>query len=177
MAHQLQVVLAGVVSTGSVHRMPSSADSTPATLAPAGRRTARRRWARVLVMAAAVVVAGCSAGAPSRSEFVDVLRTSGLSEQDAGCVADAVLGELSEDEVALIADRGPSGAPVDDPQRDDDANDRVRAAIAECRVAGEPAPSPEPEPVPLDQDQSEDQGEDQDQGEGGALDPGGTAEG
>lgn len=92
------------------------------------------------LLVAGLLVAGCAAGAPSRSEFVDALRTAGLAEADASCVADAVLGELSEDEVALIADRGPSGAPVDQPETGDDALERVRAAIAECQVAPEPAP-------------------------------------
>lgn len=86
------------------------------------------------MVAAALAVVGCSAGAPSRAEFVDALRTSGLSQADAGCVADAVLDELSDEEVALIVDRGPSGAPVDDATQGRDSLERVRAAIAACDV-------------------------------------------
>jgi hypothetical protein len=103
-----------------------------------GRTSALISTAALLV--AGLLAAGCAAGAPSRSEFVDALRTAGLAEADAACVADAVLRELSEDEVALIADRGPSGAPVDQPEAGDDALERVRAAIAECQVAPEPTP-------------------------------------
>ncbi len=104
----------------------------------------RRTTASAALAAVALVVAGCSAGAPSRTEFVDALRTSGLSEADAGCVADAVLDELTEDEVALIVDRGPSGAPVDDATQGRDSLERVRAAIAACNVIIPTEPTAEP---------------------------------
>lgn len=91
-----------------------------------------------------LVVSGCAAGAPSRSEFVDALRTTGLNQAEAGCVADAVLDELTEDEVALIVDRGPSGAPVDDATQGRDSLERVRAAIAACAVTVTTEPVDEP---------------------------------
>jgi hypothetical protein len=106
-----------------------------------------RRWrtdASAALAVAVLVVAGCAAGAPSRTEFVDALRTTGLSQSEAGCVADAVLDELTEDEVALIVDRGPSGAPVDDATQGRDSLERVRAAVAACEVAVPTEPAAEP---------------------------------
>lgn len=85
-------------------------------------------------LAAAFATVGCSSP-PSRSDITDALITSGLSEEVARCAADALVDELSDDELVQLTERGGGGAPVDDPDRDDDASDRVRAALTACRDA------------------------------------------
>lgn len=84
----------------------------------------------------AFVLGGC-AGAPSRGELVEALETSGIPTARAECAADAVIEELTDDEITEIVQRGPAGAPRDDPDSTDDASDRVRAALAECQQVGE----------------------------------------
>lgn len=102
----------------------------PFTIAPMQRRVA---WAGLV--AAVVLVGGC-AEAPSRDELVRALELSGIPTERAECAAEAVLGELSEDEVVELVQRGPAGAPRDDPDATDDSSDRVRAALAECQQVG-----------------------------------------
>ena len=87
------------------------------------------------VSAVLILLGGC-AEAPSRGELVEALETSGIPEAKAECAADAVIDELTEDEIVEIVARGPAGAPRDDPDASDDASDRVRAALAECQQVG-----------------------------------------
>lgn len=98
------------------------------------RRLRHRTTALVLsaVLGLGALGAGCSSG-PDHGEVVDALITSGLSEEQARCAADALFDELTEDELAQLADRGAGGAPVDDPDRADDAADRIRTALNACR--------------------------------------------
>ena len=105
-------------------------------LAAPSHRSARVRRA----IAGALVVAGmglaataCSAGAPSRDELVESLITSGLSKAESTCAADAIVDNLTDDEVAEIVERGGGGAPRDDPEKADDTMDKLRAALAVCR--------------------------------------------
>lgn len=85
--------------------------------------------------AAALVLGGCSQ-VPSRGELVHALEASGLPAAKAECAADAVLEELTDDEIIELVERGPAGAPRDDPDSTDDPSDRVRAALAECQQVG-----------------------------------------
>lgn len=95
--------------------------------------------ARARVVLAGVAVAcvvglgGCGADVPSRGELVHALELTGISTEKAECAADAVLESLSDEQIALLVERGPAGAPRDDPDRSDDAHDRVRAALSECQ--------------------------------------------
>lgn len=91
-------------------------------------------WA-VGLSTVAMLLGGC-AEAPSRDELVEALESSGIPAAKAECAADAVLDELTEDEIIEIVERGPAGAPRDDPDSSDDASDRVRAALAECQQVG-----------------------------------------
>jgi hypothetical protein len=117
----------------------------PANGAGASPCSDRRRSVRSLGLLAGVVltVAGC-ASSVSRAELVESLERSGIDTPRAECAADAVLDELSDEEVARLLDRGPAGAPRDDPERSDDASDRVRAALAECQQIGAATSEPEP---------------------------------
>lgn len=80
-----------------------------------------------------VVTAACTTSAPSRDELVDALRTSGLSKAESTCAADAIVDNLTDDEVAEIVERGGGGAPRDDPKDDNDTMDKLRAALTVCR--------------------------------------------
>ena len=82
----------------------------------------------------------CSSPVPSRTELVTALETSGIPRSQATCAADAILKNLSHDQVQLIVERGGGGVPPDDPKRTDDPSDKVRAALGVCRDAGN-APS------------------------------------
>lgn len=88
----------------------------------------------VLVAGLAVGSMACSGPTPSRAELVDALRDSGVPTPVARCTADAITDKLSKDQVAQIVERGPGGAPADDPDRTDDPIDKVRAALAVCRA-------------------------------------------
>jgi hypothetical protein len=98
----------------------------------------RRGWVWLAGVAgtAAAMLGGCGAEVPSRAELVESLERSGLPTAKAECAADAVLGELTDDEIIRIVERGPAGAPRDDPDVDGDSADRVRAALAECQQVG-----------------------------------------
>jgi hypothetical protein len=87
----------------------------------------------LVVVAVTVAAAACSAGAPSRDELVESLITSGLSESESTCAADAIVDNLTDDEIAQIVERGGGGAPRDDPQDADDTMDKLRAALNVCR--------------------------------------------
>jgi hypothetical protein len=93
-----------------------------------------------LVVAGLLVVgvAGCGADAPGREQLARSLADSGLPEDVAGCAADALADNLTEQQLLDIAERGGGGAPVDDPNRTDDPLDLVRAALAECRTQLDP---------------------------------------
>lgn len=95
----------------------------------------------LIVAAVLVVLAGgvwflltsFEAEPPARSELVGAYESSGMPPALAECAADAILDNLSDHEVSMIVERGPSGAPVDDPEIDDEPIDRARAALTECR--------------------------------------------
>jgi len=82
---------------------------------------------------------GCGSSTPTRGELVSSLERSGMAKDEAECAADAVLADLSDEQVALLVERGPGGAPVDDPDSTDDAADKVRAALGKCRAEAEAA--------------------------------------
>ena len=107
------------------------------TIAVVQRRPVQRRasFLGALSVAVAVVVGGC-AEAPSNDELVRALEASGIPTAQAECAAGAVLTELSSEEVVQLMQRGPGGAPRDDPDSTDDSSDRVRAALAECQAMG-----------------------------------------
>lgn len=123
----------GTGPTGSVAPMSTPPPALP-TPAPRLCRLARRAVLLVAV-GLAVVATACAKPVPSRAELVGALETSGIAPSEATCAADAILKNLSKDQVALIVERGSSGAPADDPNRTDDPSDKVRAALAACRAA------------------------------------------
>ena len=101
---------------------------------PAASRRARRAAAGLLVaIALGVGAAACSTATPSRDDLVDALVTSGLSKAESACAADAVVDNLTDDELAEIVERGGSGAPRDDPKDADDTMDKLRTALNVCR--------------------------------------------
>jgi hypothetical protein len=88
-----------------------------------------------------VGAAACSAPAPKQQELADALVDSGLSRKVADCTAKALTGSLSSSELARIAERGPGGAPVDDPKRSGEHIDDLVEAMARCRdlqIASQP---------------------------------------
>lgn len=87
----------------------------------------------VLVLMASTGAGACSASTPDRAELTDALATSGLPQDVARCAADALVSELSQEELDVLVERGNGGVPVDDPDRDDDPADRLRAALAGCQ--------------------------------------------
>ncbi|MEZ5180877.1 MAG: hypothetical protein R2702_03235 [Acidimicrobiales bacterium] len=101
------------------------------------RAADRRRPLRRAVLGSAAValalLAGCSTEAPGRDEIARSLRASGFSVEAADCAADALVDNLSDDQIAELAERGGGGAPVDDPNRTDDPADKVREAMNACR--------------------------------------------
>jgi len=82
---------------------------------------------------AALGVAGCSASPPSQNELAQALEDSGLSAEMATCTSKAVIDNLSDEQLAELTERGAGGAPVDEPDRTDDAADKVREALTACR--------------------------------------------
>ncbi|MEO6987735.1 MAG: hypothetical protein ABI239_03715 [Aquihabitans sp.] len=104
---------------------------------PAGRplRSALIVAAVLVVLAGGVwfLLTSFEAEPPNHSELVDAYESSGMPPALAECAADAILDNLSDHEVSMIVERGPSGAPVDDPDVDDEPIDRARAALTECR--------------------------------------------
>lgn len=86
----------------------------------------------------ALSLTGCGSSTPTEAELVNSFKLAGMSSSQASCAADAIFDTLDGDQVAEIIERGPSGAPYDDPKRTDDDMDRVRAALAKCRAAAEP---------------------------------------
>lgn len=112
-----------------------------------GRNGTLAAMARMTVVLAGVAAAcavglgGCGADAPSRDELVHALELTGISSEKAECAADAVLENLSDEQIVRLVERGPAGAPRDDPDRSDDAADQVREALTECRQVGAEAPA------------------------------------
>lgn len=100
----------------------------------------KRAFLLVVMAAGLGALTSCSSPVPTRTELVKALETSGIPAAQAMCSADAIVKNLSHDQVALIVERGGGGAPPDDPKRTDDTSDKVRAALAACRDAGN-APS------------------------------------
>ncbi len=97
--------------------------------------------------------AACSTPAPSRSELADALVDSGIPAPVARCTAEAITESFDDDQLARIVERGPGGAPTDDPDRTDDAVDKVGLALAACRaqLPTTTAPSTTAAPVPTTQ--------------------------
>ncbi|QXC61742.1 hypothetical protein KSP35_02540 [Aquihabitans sp. G128] len=95
----------------------------------------RRRRGRLVPLALALVVAvaACSKPEPSRTELVDVFRRTGMTSAEARCVSDAILDNLSDDQLDAIIERGPSGAPVDPAGSTDGVATKVRTALAACK--------------------------------------------
>lgn len=88
------------------------------------------------VLAAAVSLAACGPSEPSRQDLRAALRDAGMSNDQARCVADAVVGDLSADEVKLIMRVGPAGAPTDDTTVDHQSIDRFNRSMTRCRELG-----------------------------------------
>lgn len=101
-------------------------------------RSARRaRWLAPVVGPIVVLAGAVScADPPSSDDLVEALERSGLPAEQARCAADAIYEHLDDDQIAEIAERGPSGAPRDDPERTDDPMDLVREDMSKCRVLG-----------------------------------------
>lgn len=95
---------------------------------------ARRLVVLVAVSLAVIGTAACAEPVPSRDELAEALQDSGLSASVARCTADAVTESLSAEQLARIAERGPGGAPRDDPDATSDPVDQVREAMVACRA-------------------------------------------
>lgn len=95
----------------------------------------RTMVAGAAVATLAVGASGCATEVPSRSELVAAFESSGLSADLAGCVTDAVLEHLPDEDVIRLVERGAGAGPRDDPDRDDDPYDRTRAALTACQEA------------------------------------------
>lgn len=112
-------------------------------MAPVGLRASttvgavsNRSWSRRALVgpaAALVLVVACSASTPKRDQLTDALGRSGIPNPVATCVADALVSDLSDDQLDQLVEFGAAGAPKDDPERADDAADRLREALAACR--------------------------------------------
>lgn len=89
--------------------------------------------ALVGLVGAASLLGACS-DAPEQDELIDALVRSGYSTAEAECAAEALYGNLPEDEIAAIAERGPS-AVIDDPKITDEPIDIARSEIAACRTS------------------------------------------
>lgn len=123
----------------------------------------RTAVASAIVMLSVASVA-CSAPTPARDDLSDAFTASGLPPDVARCAAEALVTELSQEELDVLVERGNGGVPIDDPDRDDDAADRLRAALADCQellptttlAPAEPSVPPtgivEPEPTPSTDD-------------------------
>ena len=106
-------------------------------------RTLRTGLIVAAVMAAVVggiwyLLSRFEAVPPTRSELIGAYESSGMPTAEAECAASAILDNLSDHQVSMIVERGPSGAPVDDPKKDDEPIDRARAALSKCRESVTP---------------------------------------
>ena len=111
------------------------------------RRPLRTGLIVALVLAALVggawyLVTSFEAVPPTRSQLVAAYESSGMPTDQAECAADAILSNLSDHQVSMIVERGPSGAPVDDPEQDDEPIDRARAELNTCRELVTPTTEP-----------------------------------
>jgi hypothetical protein len=107
------------------------------------RRSRAGRLLAVVAVAVGLLVAStaCSAPAPKQQELSDALVDSGISRKVADCTAKALTGSLSSSELSEIVERGPGGAPVDDPKKSNEPIDDLLAAMAKCRdlqIASQP---------------------------------------
>lgn len=77
--------------------------STAPPASPPRRPAARRTGPLLLVLIAlAVLVAGCGSGPGTREEFIDILtRNPNLTTEEATCISDAVFARYGADEEAL----------------------------------------------------------------------------
>lgn len=95
----------------------------------------RRAAVGAVAVAFVVAVVGCATEVPSRQELVAAFESSGLSADEAGCVTDAVLDNLPDEDIIRLVERGQGAGPRDDTNRDDDPYDLTRAALTACREA------------------------------------------
>lgn len=107
------------------------AGSSTTVCAVAKRSWSRRVWLGAL--GGLVLFSGCSASTPKRDQLIDALTRSGLPKAVSSCVADSLVSDLDDAQLDLLVEYGAAGAPQDDPDRQDDAADRLREALAECR--------------------------------------------
>jgi len=89
----------------------------------------------------ALGMVGCATDVPSREELVAAFEASGLPAEQAGCVTDAVLDHLPDEDIVRLMERGAGAGPRDDPNRDDDPYDLTRAALTACSEAAASATS------------------------------------
>lgn len=104
------------------------------TIVTMGRPVITRRLLVTIAGGLTLLSAACSTPTPSRSELADALVDSGIPAPVARCTAEAITESFDDDQLARIVERGPGGAPADDPDRTDDATDKVRDALAACRA-------------------------------------------
>ena len=88
-------------------------------------------WIGVGLVAAGLTA--CGTDPASSDDIKQGLVDAGVDAELAECAADAVVDNLSADQIVALMERGPAGAPRDDPERTEDDSDKVRAAIAECK--------------------------------------------
>ena len=63
----------------------------------------------------ALGMVGCATDVPSREELVAAFEASGLPAEQAGCVTDAVLDHLPDEDIVRLMERGAGAGPRDDP--------------------------------------------------------------
>lgn len=97
------------------------------------RSWSHRGWLALVSAAALVLVPACSASTPKRDQLIDALARSGMPKPVASCVADSLVSDLDGAQLDRLVEYGAAGAPQDDPDRPDDAADRLREALAGCR--------------------------------------------
>ena len=85
------------------------------------------------VLAAVVLPKAFEHPVPSERELAAALQDSGIARAQARCVASAVYDSLDDDQLRDLIERGASGAPKDDPDREGDAADRLAKAMERCR--------------------------------------------
>lgn len=104
----------------------------PATTAPPRSAGARALLGLGCAVSLVLGLSGC-AGNPDQPELTDALVTAGVPEGVARCAADALIDNLSDDELAQLVTRGPGGAPRDDAEEPGEPADLLRDALAACR--------------------------------------------
>ena len=93
----------------------------------------RRVVAIALVGVAVVSLGACGAPTPDRTDLVGALETSGVPAEVARCTADALVGSLSRAQLDQIVELGGAGVPSDDADQPNEAADKLRNELANCR--------------------------------------------